>query len=292
MPILFLYCALLATSMLANENSSAYKNFYAECELFRWSPHAWITPPQLPQIPNLSPCETDACRVILAEILVQQRRYDDAHNILNERATSAEDFALFDVSLAARRELVAAQIALRAGRIDDAENALAAFEKQLIADASNAIARRHREIATLLASEIDRRHNNEKDSLSSLAESLSQIEQKLGEGKTDSGVQKSQQDALDSLEKMLKSLEAQLSQPSTQAQGGGTQSERPMFGGLPPRTRAAGEVNDRDFDEATMWGNLPPRERESVLMKLQREFPPLYRELIEGYFREIARERK
>ena len=55
--------------------------------------------------------------------------------------------------------------------------------------------------------------------------------------------------------------------------------------------RGDGEVTDRQIGEGGAWGNLPPRERAAALMEMTRDLPPHYREVIEEYFRQLAREK-
>ncbi len=38
-----------------------------------------------------------------------------------------------------------------------------------------------------------------------------------------------------------------------------------------------------------MWGKLPERERVKAMLELTRDMPPHYREIIEKYFKELAR---
>ncbi len=40
---------------------------------------------------------------------------------------------------------------------------------------------------------------------------------------------------------------------------------------------------------AEVWGKLPERERAKAMLELTRDMPPHYREIIEKYFKELAR---
>ena len=40
---------------------------------------------------------------------------------------------------------------------------------------------------------------------------------------------------------------------------------------------------------AAVWGKLPERERAKAMMELTRDMPPRYREVIERYFKELAK---
>ena len=53
--------------------------------------------------------------------------------------------------------------------------------------------------------------------------------------------------------------------------------------------QAPGKVEQRDIGNKSGWGDLPPKEREQALQQIGREFPAHYREVIEQYFRALAR---
>ena len=40
---------------------------------------------------------------------------------------------------------------------------------------------------------------------------------------------------------------------------------------------------------ADLWGKLPEKERAKAMMELTRDMPPRYREVIENYFKNIAK---
>jgi hypothetical protein len=51
-----------------------------------------------------------------------------------------------------------------------------------------------------------------------------------------------------------------------------------------------GDVIDRNLPGlARAWGKLPDRERARAIQELTRELPPQYREIIDSYFRALAR---
>ncbi len=54
------------------------------------------------------------------------------------------------------------------------------------------------------------------------------------------------------------------------------------------RQKGPGNVERRDFSPDGDWGELPPKDREDALIKIEKEFPPYYRDVIEQYFREMA----
>lgn len=53
-----------------------------------------------------------------------------------------------------------------------------------------------------------------------------------------------------------------------------------------------GDVDKRDNGQRSGWGNLPPAQRQESLQRLTEELPSHYREVIEGYFRQLAKEKR
>ena len=70
----------------------------------------------------------------------------------------------------------------------------------------------------------------------------------------------------------------------------GNQSQNPANESTPAQARGKGDVDSRKIAGNTDWGNLPPKEREEALQSLGKDFPSHYREVIEEYFRKLARE--
>ena len=52
-----------------------------------------------------------------------------------------------------------------------------------------------------------------------------------------------------------------------------------------------GDVDQKDQGDRAGWGNLPPAQRQEALQRLTEELPSHYREVIEGYFRQLAKDR-
>jgi hypothetical protein len=49
-------------------------------------------------------------------------------------------------------------------------------------------------------------------------------------------------------------------------------------------------VDQKPTGKTAGWGNLPPKEREEALQQMSKDLPAHYRELIEEYFRKLARD--
>lgn len=54
--------------------------------------------------------------------------------------------------------------------------------------------------------------------------------------------------------------------------------------------QGSGDINPSDIGSEEGWGNLPPSQRQEALQQIGKEFPSHYREVIEEYFRRLARD--
>ena len=54
--------------------------------------------------------------------------------------------------------------------------------------------------------------------------------------------------------------------------------------------RGRGDVTPRELPADEPWGKLSPAERQEVLQQIGRDLPAHYREVIEAYFRRLARD--
>ena len=59
---------------------------------------------------------------------------------------------------------------------------------------------------------------------------------------------------------------------------------------MPGGGSGPGEVDQRRTGVRSDWGNLPPKQREEALQQISKGLPSHYREVIEEYFRKLARE--
>lgn len=111
--------------------------------------------------------------------------------------------------------------------------------------------------------------------------------------------QQVQQDVIDALDKLIEQAEEQQRQQQQQqqqqqqiAQSENPMPSRPMDDSRPAELRGSGEVRDADLPPGGDWGDLPPAERERVTQQIIREFPAHYRDVIEDYFRSLARQQQ
>ena len=59
---------------------------------------------------------------------------------------------------------------------------------------------------------------------------------------------------------------------------------------MPLGGKGPGNVDPKDIGSKSGWGNLPPKQRQEALQQISKDLPAHYREVIEEYFRRLARE--
>ena len=129
------------------------------------------------------------------------------------------------------------------------------------------------------------------DSLDEVSRMMDDIERRLGFGRAGKRVRTEEEDVIAKLDKMIEELEKQAQQQqSSSSSQGGKQSTKPMQDSMPGGGSGPGEVDQRRTGVQSGWGNLPPKQREEALQQISKGLPSHYREVIEEYFRKLARE--
>ena len=145
---------------------------------------------------------------------------------------------------------------------------------------------RYRTVARLMEADLSPLKT---DSLDEVARLMDEIRRRLDLGRAGSRVRKQEDDVVAKLDKMIEELEKQ----QKQGGGGGGGSLAP---GKPAPDSAAlggrgpGNVDQKDIGRGDGWGDLPPKERQAALQQISKELPAHYREVIEEYFRKLARD--
>jgi len=57
-----------------------------------------------------------------------------------------------------------------------------------------------------------------------------------------------------------------------------------------PRAGGPGELRSDTARPGEAWGNMPPEERERILQSIGKDFPSQYRQLVEQYYNQLAKE--
>jgi hypothetical protein len=150
------------------------------------------------------------------------------------------------------------------------------------------IPRRYETVAMLMESDIK---PMQADSLDEIARLMDDIERRLGFGRAGARVRQQEDDVIAKLDKMIEELEKQMQQQQASSSGsGGSQGSSPMRDSNPGGDSGPGDVDPRRLGTRANWGNLPPKERQEALQQIAKGLPSHYREVIEEYFRKLARD--
>ena len=155
-----------------------------------------------------------------------------------------------------------------------------------------ALPKRFSTVAKLVRADIE---PLEEDSLDEISRLMDNIKVRLGHGRAGKRVRTEEDDVIAKLDKMIKELEDKAKQAQAAASGSGSPSNnlnpsKPMQDSMPGGGTGPGNVDSKDLDNKDGWGDLPPKERQQALQQLGKEFPSHYRDVIEEYFRKLARE--
>ncbi len=101
-----------------------------------------------------------------------------------------------------------------------------------------------------------------------------------------------EQDVIAKLDKLIEQLEQQAGAAASGAGAGSAAPSTPMEDSMPGQNSGPGNVEPKQLGDKTDWGNLPPKEREEALQQLSKDLPSHYRDVIEEYFRKLARDRE
>lgn len=145
---------------------------------------------------------------------------------------------------------------------------------------------RYRVLSRLMRSDLTQLKSG---SLDDISRRMKDIERRLHFGRVGERVQETEDQVIRMLDKLIEEEEKKQSQGSQSLASGG-QPTRPAPDSMPAGGKGPGEVQKRDLGNSTGWGDLPPKEREEAMQEIGRDFPAHYREVIEEYFRELARE--
>lgn len=171
-------------------------------------------------------------------------------------------------------------------RLLNRKEGLAALGKLL--ERSGDIPQRYDTVAQLMQADLKAL---KEDSLDEVARLMDNIQVRLGHGRAGKRVRKEEDDVIEKLDKMIEELEKKRKQQQQQGKDGqgGKQSSRPKQESTPAGGKGPGNVDLKKLAEEIDWGDLPPKDREEALQRLGTEFPSHYREVIEEYFRRLAR---
>ena len=259
-------------------SSIQIRNFLEQSDRLAWQELPFAQPIALPQVPIDALPQSDLLRFYLAQRLVQARLFDEAKQVLDTITTKNN---IDQATILITKAVVFHHFSQR----EEGSAALRGFNE--IAE-REPVSRRHTELAKLLQFEWDRQEKEEETE--SIARQMDDVRRRLGQGRTDEDTQNAEEDVIQSLENLIERLGEQAQARRIQREARGQQpGEPPEENTQRAEIRGPGSVERREFFIGDSWGELPPRDREDALLRIEREFPPHYRDIIEQYFREMAK---
>ncbi len=153
---------------------------------------------------------------------------------------------------------------------------------------------RLRVTATQIVTELSRRSPG---GLGDVRDMLNYARRRISHGETGEPVTQHQKEAVELLTAMIEDAE---NREKSKGKGGNPKGGGSPQGGNKPggATRSAlpgggsqiGELRKVRASPGEAWGKMPPREREEILQTLQRRFPSQYRDLLEQYYKQLAKD--
>jgi hypothetical protein len=156
---------------------------------------------------------------------------------------------------------------------------------------------RYKMVATLMYLDMQSWKEDEKD-LTNIAKLMDNSERRLDLGRPGPKTQDIQKKIVFRLDELIKDVENQMKNGGQcQCPGGGkqpgqgsNQPNSPMPDSNIATNSGPGVVDQKKLQNlAANWGKLPEKERAKAMMELTKDLPPRYREVIENYFKTLAR---
>lgn len=142
--------------------------------------------------------------------------------------------------------------------------------------------------------------NRRDDDLGEVSDLMGYAARRLGHGDTADRPQSRQKQAIDLLDKLIEQTEQKEQQMQANAGAGssgkkiqgnstpGAPAEQSM---LPPGAGRIGQLRRSETARpGESWGQMKPEQRERILQSLGEHFPSQYRQLIEQYYQQLAKE--
>ncbi len=225
--------------------------------------------------------------VFAAKSLVEQNRLEDAAvrvaSILEE--STAVDL---HTHYAAEVAFLKGYLELQNLRYDQAAGSLQSMLR-LYPDA----AQRLRVTARQMLAELQRRRP---ERLGDVADLMSYAGRRMGHEFTDQGVQQKQQRAIDLLDRLIEEAEQNEQGGGGGGAGGGSNGQRSPSSPMQDSQLPGGSPQSEQLRSARRirpgeaWGAMPPAQREKILQSLRDSFPTRYRQLVEQYYQELAKQ--
>ncbi len=260
--------------------------FLEICDRLAWNELPFGQKIQIPQVPlqALAGEEPSTAYLVgslkfhLALRLVQARLYDEAATILDPLTP---ENSVDPCGVLITRAVVCSQLG-------DAEKGVAAIKQfRKTTEQDPLVPRRYLELAKLLDADF-KNSSKDAENPSNISRKMDDIRRRLGKGRTDDGTQDAEDGVMKSLDKLIEKIEQKMKQQQESGEGEGQQANKPADDSRILKQKGPGNIDRKEFNPGENWGDLPPKEREEALLRIEKEFPAHYRDIIEQFFREMA----
>lgn len=148
--------------------------------------------------------------------------------------------------------------------------------------------RRYALVGQLMARDME---SFQADSLDEVARLMADVRRRQSLGRAGTRVRDQQRLVLDKLDALIDELEQKQDEaPQHASSESAPQSDPAPDSQIAGSISGPGDAVPRAISSADTWGNLPPAEQAAVLAQMAKDLPPHYREVIEEYFRQLARQ--
>lgn len=231
-------------------------------------------PPEIPK--SLPPVLADSLRLQHGVWLSRSAMYDEA---LNQLKGLKLEQSVDPATLLFHRSVAMHHLLQKDGCLKQVKKLL---------ENEPRIPRRYSHVAKLMKADIE---PLKVDSPDEIARMMRDVRRRLGFGRAGKRVRKKEDDIIAKLDKFIKRLEDQKKQQQQQQQQGQSGGQgQPAQDSTPLQQKGPGKVDEKKVGSGSKWGNLPPEKRRATLQQISRELGAHYREVIEEYFRRLARD--
>lgn len=178
------------------------------------------------------------------------------------------------------------------------KSAAQASINRLIDDVADA-PERYKMVAILMLIDMQQWKDDQKD-LENIARLMENVERRLDQSRGGPKTQEIQKKIVFRLDEVIKEIENQIKsgggmvqcpggdqQPN---QGNTNQPNSPQQDSVGGTNGGPGMVDPKKLKHlAEVWGKLPEKERAAAMMEITKDLPPRYREVIENYFKTLAK---
>lgn len=218
-------------------------------------------------------------RLLYGRWLVQNDLHDEALVLLDDIAVTdvVDPSGLLFYQSVARHRLL------------NKEACLSSLEKLL--EQEDQIPKRYATLAQLMTADLKApKANKVIGTLDEVARLMGDIERRQRLFRAGTRVRKQEDDVIAKLDELIEELEKGGGGGGSGSGPGSLQPSSPMQDSTPGGGTGPGNINPRQLTPGGDWGKLPPKQREAAMAELAKDLPAHYREVIEEYFRNIARD--